>query len=485
MQSVPKIVVKRLQSPAADAHPDADLLTAFAERSLAAPERDHILQHLAHCGDCRAVVSLALPPQVELPPLAGTSANWFRSPLGRSALRWAAVAAGVLLIASIGILQTRRQRSSELAVNVFEGKQATTAPGQSSQPSSQMDVPQTRLQGDQAAVPRAPSALAENRSEKKSARPEGTISQPHTNSAVATGRPLSGAAIGSGASGTLNVGPNRNFAFNSSPQNRLSATAPGPNPAPTPAPTPKTSVIAGSSQTIEVQTEDTLVATQPTAPGQIQDQLIQNEPSDPAQSSADRVGKAKPALAQASPTLAPAPSRYTDATLMKGVAALRWTISAGGVLQRSPDGGQTWLDVNVATDDSMRDRRAKTQMATVEVQTELPSEAQSQPQSDAKKQAKFRNNEKQTAPSAPVIFRALSVSANADEVWAGGSTGALYHTLDGGNSWTRVVPSATGISLTGDILSIQFSDPRNGTVTTSSTEVWTTLDDGQTWHKRP
>jgi photosystem II stability/assembly factor-like uncharacterized protein len=61
----------------------------------------------------------------------------------------------------------------------------------------------------------------------------------------------------------------------------------------------------------------------------------------------------------------------------------------------------------------------------------------------------------------------------------------LYHTLDGGNSWTRVVPPATGISLTGDILSIQFSDSQNGTVTTSSTEVWTTLDDGQTWHKQP
>jgi Photosynthesis system II assembly factor YCF48 len=483
MQSVPKIVVKRLQSPtAADPHPDADLLTAFAERSLAVPERDHILEHLARCGDCRAVVSLALPPQVGSLPLAGTSvnwfgANWFRStPLRRSALRWAAVAAGVVLIALIGILQTRRQRSSELAVNVFERKQATTAPAQSSPPASHLDVPQARLQGDQAAVPRAQSALAE----KKAARPEGAISQPRANSAAATGGPLGGAAIGSVASGTLNVGRNRNFAFDSSRQNRRSARAPGPNPAPA----PKTSVIAGSSQAIEVQTENALVATQPTAPGQIQDQVIQNESSEPMQSSADRVGKAKPALAQASPAL-PAPSRYTDSTLMKGGAAVRWTISAGGVLQRSPDGGQTWLDVNIASDDLMRDRRAKTQMATVEVQAELPSEAQSQPQPDAKKQAKFKNNEKQPAPAAPVIFRALSVSANADEVWAGGSTGALYHTLDGGNSWTRVVPSATGISLTGDILSIQFSDSQNGTVTTSSTEVWTTLDDGQTWHKQP
>jgi photosystem II stability/assembly factor-like uncharacterized protein len=76
------------------------------------------------------------------------------------------------------------------------------------------------------------------------------------------------------------------------------------------------------------------------------------------------------------------------------------------------------------------------------------------------------------------------VSANADEVWAGGSGGALYHTLDGGTLWTRVVPSDGGIVLTGDVVSIQFSDPQDGSVTTSSAEVWTTNDAGQTWHKQ-
>jgi photosystem II stability/assembly factor-like uncharacterized protein len=61
----------------------------------------------------------------------------------------------------------------------------------------------------------------------------------------------------------------------------------------------------------------------------------------------------------------------------------------------------------------------------------------------------------------------------------------LYHSVDAGNSWARVLPSAAGRVLTGDILNIQFSDPRNGTVTTSTAEVWTTLDDGQTWQKQP
>jgi hypothetical protein len=67
MTEVPKIVHHRLRTamPAAELleqmHPEADVLTAFAEQALSAPEREGVLQHLALCGDCRDVVALALP----------------------------------------------------------------------------------------------------------------------------------------------------------------------------------------------------------------------------------------------------------------------------------------------------------------------------------------------------------------------------------------------------------------------------------------
>jgi len=64
---VPKIVYDRLRTAApepennavARAHPDADLLTAFAEQALSASEREEVLHHLALCGNCREVLSIA------------------------------------------------------------------------------------------------------------------------------------------------------------------------------------------------------------------------------------------------------------------------------------------------------------------------------------------------------------------------------------------------------------------------------------------
>ena len=56
MQNVPKIVRERLKAgaPAAQ-HPDANALTAFAERLLPERERALVFDHLARCGDCRDI----------------------------------------------------------------------------------------------------------------------------------------------------------------------------------------------------------------------------------------------------------------------------------------------------------------------------------------------------------------------------------------------------------------------------------------------
>jgi len=84
--------------------------------------------------------------------------------------------------------------------------------------------------------------------------------------------------------------------------------------------------------------------------------------------------------------------------------------------------------------------------------------------------------------SVPVFFR--SVAAAGNEVWAGGSNAALFHSVDAGGHWTRVAPSSAGAMLTGDVVSVEFSDAQHGAVTTSTPELWITSDGGQTWQKR-
>jgi hypothetical protein len=74
-------------------------------------------------------------------------------------------------------------------------------------------------------------------------------------------------------------------------------------------------------------------------------------------------------------------------------------------------------------------------------------------------------------------FRAISSVGN--DVWVGGNAGALYHSRDAGQSWTKVDPISTD-----DITHIEFSDPQNGLLNTATGRVWSTSDGGRSWHSK-
>jgi photosystem II stability/assembly factor-like uncharacterized protein len=80
-----------------------------------------------------------------------------------------------------------------------------------------------------------------------------------------------------------------------------------------------------------------------------------------------------------------------------------------------------------------------------------------------------------------VTFRALS--AVGSHVWVGGAKGVLYHSADAGTHWTQVKPVSAGQQLSDDIVELRFADGQRGQLSTTSGEVWTTSDAGQTWHK--
>ena len=100
MSELPHIVRQRLAASSGASHPDADLLTAFAERQLAGPERERVLTHLGTCAACREVVALAAPETIATQPVltpARTGSWWsIRS------YQYGLVAAALAIAAEIG-----------------------------------------------------------------------------------------------------------------------------------------------------------------------------------------------------------------------------------------------------------------------------------------------------------------------------------------------------------------------------------------------
>ena len=70
-----------------------------------------------------------------------------------------------------------------------------------------------------------------------------------------------------------------------------------------------------------------------------------------------------------------------------------------------------------------------------------------------------------------------AITAVGNDIWVGGNAGALYHSADAGQSWTKI-PSVS----TDDVTHIEFSDAQNGLLKTANGQVWSTSDGGRSWH---
>jgi hypothetical protein len=210
---------------------------------------------------------------------------------------------------------------------------------------------------------------------------------------------------------------------------------------------------SSASQTVEVEVQESPAAPiTPTANAQVSDQLDEKQKEVPSQSDSSKNLSALQGKDLAAVQVASGTQRIP-----------RWSITADGGLQRSLDDGKTWLDVNVNS--GLVSGASK--MAVTAESTQGPEN---------------RKKKVEAQPSPSLVFRA--VSAQGAEVWAGGSAAMLYHSTDYGAHWTRVLPFTSGAALTGDITSIEFSDPQHGRVITSAGEVWITADDGQSWRRQ-
>lgn len=115
MNQVPKIVRQRLGATSDPAHPDANLLSAYAQKALNPGEEATILGHLAQCADCRQVLFLAQPELEAAPQVVRQPA---KTPAGFHGMRWAFWAAAVLVVGGLLMLNDRQQSSHDQIAQV-------------------------------------------------------------------------------------------------------------------------------------------------------------------------------------------------------------------------------------------------------------------------------------------------------------------------------------------------------------------------------
>jgi hypothetical protein len=134
MADVSKLARARLaKTPVTGPHPDADLLTAFAERAATPAEREQVLAHLATCADCREIVALAAPEAVPLeqPVLVPRRSRWLPAGL----FRWGTMVAAVAVVAVVVIVESPKyQQPSPVATQMAKAKQASDAGFASNEP---------------------------------------------------------------------------------------------------------------------------------------------------------------------------------------------------------------------------------------------------------------------------------------------------------------------------------------------------------------
>lgn len=415
MRKLPQFVRERLKaSPAVAAHPEANILTGFAERSLSEPERAGVLVHLASCADCREILALALSPidtEIVAPASTAASRSWFTWP----AFRWGFATAGVALVV-LGLVQFEHRRSDTSAMLA---RQAAPAPMAAA------------LQKEVAPAPSLPS--------NQNTPAKATPAKKDTDT-IAEAKPLLSPPA---------TEPHRPSGERAEPSQTLAVAK---------LQTRKAPVALPESPMPGMQAEGPIAAQ--TANSQLaQSASAKNSAEQFFGDNSGPLSRAKPADIE--------PSQAAAASAV--LATPRWTITIVGGLQRSLDLGKTWQDINVNA-------------SAVPVASGAASGVGGPIKSAKVKPDVMHRAMAGKVPTTPIFFRAVTAAGN--EVWAGGSNAALFHSADGGNHWARVLPSSSGALLTGDVLSVEFSDPQHGTVTTSTPEIWTTGDGGQTWQKQ-
>ena len=457
MSELLKMVASRLAErqilPGADgaSHPDADVLAAFAERALPERERVPVLRHLADCAHCREVVALAQPALADAPAVStGFRNNWTERFWSRgSMLRWGVLAASAALAVSLAVrhggekpgpvvAEQKATFPSPVAAGAAKSEPATLASAPVNQPAVDKNSKTvvtveankiTRSEADALAVARprrtthpfsfGPSAPMSNNN-------AGFVANDNTARTDTPSAPRPEPSTDYSYAGGMAAQP-QGRSVAPLPRSQDLKAAP---PASATAPPPASSGIVGGkpmqdSAAPQILANESLAKAKAAAPAAASETVEVTASAASIETAPGAVnGRFDKDELHASSSLA------NLTALSAARQAAIWQISPAGSLQRSADGGKTWESVTL---------------------------------------------------DQPVRLRA--VAATGFHVWAGGNSGALFHSPDGGSHFDAVKVHKRRALLTGDIVTLSFQDAQHGRLETASHEVWTTKDGGQSWQR--
>jgi Photosynthesis system II assembly factor YCF48/Putative zinc-finger len=424
MEQLPKIVHERLRTIAAPgAHPDADLLTAFAEGLLSDRERGGLFKHLAECAACRDVVhvSQARPESSRRTLVLGSKSRWLSWPV----VRWGALSAGVVVVGAAVTMSFHRQ-AKPAALESRQGSEVALEDGANFErrtvPTEEWDKLAAKIGPEKGTMGKiAPQLPANKKSDFELSERAKVVEHAQRGTPAVAKNSRRDEAIPGNAVTSANAPQVSTKAVDAVP------VAPA---AKATAEEQKNEVLGEGSRTPSVPSSKEMVTVQAQAPAE------EGAAPSRAKDAKQPAGRERMALAGAGAAIDSRSENRVDLDqdlLLKSAIrpVPRWSISSQGMLQSSHDDGKSWQAVP------------------------LPPKA---------------------------VFRA--VAAVGTEVWVGGSDGTLYHSEDMGGHWIQVRPAVGGQLLTTDITAIEFTDSQHGKLVTSDAETWTTEDAGRNWQKK-
>jgi len=448
------------------AHPDPDVLTAFAEQALTAAEREGVLQHLARCGECRQLVALSVPPVESAPRPAAAEVSqlavsvagnargksggqraWFTWPT----LRWAALAAGIALAG--GILLVHPGKPNAVPEAKHEATSTVAQPEQTIVANKEIPAPARALNATNVEKKAAPTERGFSRDKESKLTYAYSAATP-AEQAIAHGSMEARAASKDVAAGVA------------------AGAAVGPSPA-SPAPVPP---VPASTEMVEVTSESAAVTTEET-----RNELPVTGRKVAAPIINSKAGAARSELpVTGTPVAAP--------MIISRAKAAKTEPNAPSALQPSED-----LDKQQTTDTASRQPPAAANVNSMVSNLRSDAEKGDSRQSvEHPAQWALHGNDLQRSLDSGVAWKTvlrsdrplLCYAPNGNEIWVGGKGGDLFHSANDGLTWNRVHPSAQEQTLSDDVTNIDIYNSSHIVLSTSNHQTWSTSDGGRSWEKK-